>query len=216
MSKPLRLFVEETPKKVFVSALDWPGLARGAKTEDLAVEALVAHLPRYAKVAHKAGERFDPHDFDIEVVSRTEGDYGSAYGIPSLVAPEDREPVDAREAKRIASLVEASWDAFHAIADKAPEGLRKGPRGGGRSRSKIVEHVTLSDGGYARSMGIKGDPETADGLAALRGAVLDLLRTTSDGSPIADRKWPPRYAARRVAWHALDHAWEIEDRTERD
>ena len=216
MSKPLRLFVEETPRKVFVSALDWPGLARGGKTEDLAVEALVAHLPRYAKVARKAGERFDPHDFDIQVVSRTEGDAGSAYGIPSLVAPEDREPVDRREAGRIASLVEASWDVFHAIASDAPESLRKGPRGGGRDRTKIIEHVTLADGGYARSMGIKGDPETADGLATLRAAVLDVLRTTSDGSPIADRKWPPRYAARRVAWHALDHAWEIEDRTERD
>ena len=216
MSKPLRLFVEETPKKVFVSALDWPGLARGAKTEDLAVESLLAHLPRYAKVAHKAGERFDPHDVDLEVVSRTEGDAGSGFGIPSLVAPEDREPVDAREARRIASLVQASWDVFDAVASKAPESLRKGPRGGGRDRSKIVEHVTLSDGGYARSLGIKGDPETADGLAAIREAVLEVLRSTSDGSPIADRKWPPRYAARRVAWHALDHAWEIEDRTERD
>ena len=216
MSKPLRLFVEETPTKVFVSALDWPGLARGGKTEDLAVESLLAHLPRYAKVARKAGERFDPHDLDIEVVSRTEGDAASAYGIPSRVAREDREPVDAREAKRLASIVEASWDVFDAVAAKAPESLRKGPRGGGRDRSRIVEHVTGADGGYARSMGIKGDPETADGLAAIREAVLEVLRSTSDGSPIADKKWPPRYAARRVAWHALDHAWEIEDRTERD
>jgi hypothetical protein len=24
--------------------------------------------------------------------------------------------------------------------------------------------------------------------------------------------WPPRYFVRRVAWHVLDHAWEIEDR----
>jgi hypothetical protein len=24
--------------------------------------------------------------------------------------------------------------------------------------------------------------------------------------------WVPRYAVRRSAWHALDHAWEIEDR----
>jgi hypothetical protein len=216
MSKPLRLFVEETPKKVFVSALDWPGLARAGKTEDLAVESLVAHLPRYAKVAHKAGERFDPHDLDIAVVSRTAGDSGSAYGIPSLVAAEDREPVEAREAQRLASIVAASWDMFDEVAAKAPESLRKGPRGGGRDRSKIVEHVTLSDGGYARSMGIRGDPETADGLAAIRAAILGVLRSTSDGSAIAGRKWPPRYAARRVAWHALDHAWEIEDRTDRD
>ena len=48
----------------------------------------------------------------------------------------------------------------------------------------------------------------------MRAAVLDVLRQPSDGSPIAGRRWTPRYAARRIAWHALDHAWEIEDRTE--
>jgi len=214
MSKLLRLFVEETPRKVFVSALDWPGLARGGKTEDAAVELLLAALPRYAKVAHKAGERFDPHDLDLDVVRRVEGDAGSAYGIPSLVAPEDREAVDAREAKRLAAIVDGSWAVFDSTAAKAPESLRKGPRGGGRDRSRIVEHVTGADGGYARSMGIKGDPATAEGLANIRHAVLDVLGRRSDGSPIAGRKWPARYAARRIAWHALDHAWEIEDRTE--
>jgi hypothetical protein len=25
--------------------------------------------------------------------------------------------------------------------------------------------------------------------------------------------WPVRYAVRRFAWHVLDHAWEIEDRS---
>ena len=27
------------------------------------------------------------------------------------------------------------------------------------------------------------------------------------------RPWSPCYAVRRSAWHALDHAWEIEDRS---
>ncbi len=48
----------------------------------------------------------------------------------------------------------------------------------------------------------------------MRRAMLDAIGVPSDGSPIAGRKWPPRYAARRIAWHALDHAWEVEDRTE--
>jgi len=26
--------------------------------------------------------------------------------------------------------------------------------------------------------------------------------------------WPARYAARRIVWHVLDHAWEIEDKSE--
>jgi hypothetical protein len=44
--------------------------------------------------------------------------------------------------------------------------------------------------------------------------MLVVLRTPSDGSPLARRRWTTRYAAHRIAWHALDHAWEIEDRTD--
>jgi hypothetical protein len=44
--------------------------------------------------------------------------------------------------------------------------------------------------------------------------MLDVLRQPSDGSPLAGRTWTARYAAHRIAWHALDHAWEIEDRSE--
>jgi hypothetical protein len=44
--------------------------------------------------------------------------------------------------------------------------------------------------------------------------MLAVLRQPSDGSALADRKWTARYAAHRIAWHSLDHAWEIEDRTE--
>ena len=41
-----------------------------------------------------------------------------------------------------------------------------------------------------------------------------IMGTPSDGSPLADRRWTARYAAGRIAWHALDHAWEMEDRTD--
>ena len=74
-----------------------------------------------------------------------------------------------------------------------------------------------ADDAYAGVMGIKvraQDRAVAGAVEAMRAAMLDVLRQPSDGSPIAGRKWPPRYAARRIAWHALDHAWEIEDRTE--
>jgi hypothetical protein len=30
--------------------------------------------------------------------------------------------------------------------------------------------------------------------------------------PRSGKLWTPRYFVRRTAWHALDHAWEIEDR----
>ena len=63
-------------------------------------------------------------------------------------------------------------------------------------------------------MGLRHDPKDRAAVEAMRAEMLDVLRKASDGSPLAGRRWTARYAARRVAWHALDHAWEIEDRTE--
>ncbi len=57
-------------------------------------------------------------------------------------------------------------------------------------------------------------PEDRPAVEALRAAILDLLGRPSDGAPLGGRRWPARYAARRIAWHTLDHAWEIEDRTQ--
>lgn len=207
-------FVEATPKKVFVSALDWPGLSRGGKTEDAAVEALLASVPRYAKVAAEAGLSFSADDVAIEVVERAVGNASTEFGVPAIIAEADRAPVDAVGAVRLAALIAASWVEFDRIAAKAPVALRKGPRGGGRDRSKVVQHVIDADAAYAAVMGRKHRPVDPAAITGMREDILDVLRQPSDGSPIAGRKWPPRYAARRVAWHVLDHAWEIEDRSD--
>ena len=54
--RKLRLAVEQGPKakKVAVFALDWPGLERGAKTEEAAIEAVLDYVPRYAAIAAHA------------------------------------------------------------------------------------------------------------------------------------------------------------------
>ena len=150
----------------------------------------------------------------FETVTEVEGGSGTDFGVPSVIIDDDRRPVSSTQAARLAGLVTASWATFDAVAATAPEVLRKGPRGGGRDTSKIVAHVDEADGAYARELGIKQKPP-ADRAAveAMRAAVLDILSRPSDGSPLADRKWPQRYAARRIAWHALDHAWEIEDKS---
>jgi hypothetical protein len=210
--RTLRLLVETTPKKVFVSALDWPGLSRGGRDEAAAVENLLAHVERYAPVARAAGYPLPGVDLDLEVAERIDGDAGTAFGMPSVVGAADREPVEATEAARMAALVEAAFDAFDRIAATAPAELRKGPRGGGRDTAKIVEHAWGANDAYASVLGIAKErrrpPET------LRAALLQVIGRPSDGSPVAGKKWPPRYAARRIAWHLLDHAWEIQDRTE--
>jgi hypothetical protein len=219
MTTSIRVTVEHTPKRTFASAADWPGWSRGGKTEELALEALAAYAIRYAPVAEAAGASVAEtiKADDLEVVGRYEGSSGTEFGVPSRPSELDRRPLAAIEADRLARIVEAAWTAFDRIAADAPDELRKGPRGGGRSTSKIVGHVMDSDRAYANEMGIKIRelaPNDRGAIAAMRAEMLGLLRSARDGEPLAGRRWPARYAAHRIAWHALDHAWEIEDRTE--
>ena len=212
------VLIETTPAKSFASAADWPGLSRSGKTPELALEALVAAALRYATVAGEAGLDFGPvTPADFAVIETAPGDTSTAFGVPHVIFERDHRPVTTAESVRLASLVAASWHVFDRIVAGAPAELRKGPRGGGRDRDKIVAHVVEADGGYQRQIGLKlpvPAPDDGPAIAAFRDAMLEVLRQPSDGSPIADRKWTTRYAARRIAWHALDHAWEIEDRTD--
>jgi hypothetical protein len=219
VSTPIAVTVEETPKKTFVSAADWPGWSRGAKTEELALEALAAYAARYAPVVAAAGVDF-PKTIDIrslDIVERQAGSSGTEFGVPSQPSDHDRRALTAADAERLAGLVKAAWSAFDRIAAAAPEELRKGPRGGGRNTAKIVAHVMDSDRAYANEIGIKirqFAPGDRAPVGAMRAAMLDVLRAARDGGPLGGRHWPARYAAHRIAWHALDHAWELEDRTE--
>ena len=215
MTDPIAVLVETTTKRAFARAADWPGWARGGKTEELALAALEATAPRYAAVAMQAGESFAAGVYDI--VERSAGGASTDFGVPSIITELDRRPVGAAEAARLARYVEAAWSVFERVAAAAPDELLKGPRGGGRDRDAIVRHVDGADHAYAQVLGIRvpapdrAEPPT---ILAMRTSVLAALAQPSDGSPIAGRKWPPRYAASRIAWHALDHAWEIEDRAE--
>ncbi len=211
----MRVSLETSPTKVFATAIDWPGWSRSGKTEELALAALAACAPRYAVVASEATEAFDPVAYDV--VERADGAGGTAFGVPSAITALDRRPVSADEGERLARIVEAAFTVFDGVAAAAPAELRKGPRGGGRDRDKMIAHVLESEWSYAREMGLRGPqpgPDDRPGIEALRASMLEILGRPSDGSPLADRKWPPRYAARRIAWHALDHAWEMEDRTD--
>jgi hypothetical protein len=116
--------------------------------------------------------------------------------------------------RRYAALLVAAWDYFDQVVAGAPAELRKGPRGGGRDRDRIAEHVIEADVIYARKLGIKGSDSTSErgAVASLRAAVCRTLGQPDSSQP-GDKGWPPRYYVRRAAWHLLDHAWEIQDRS---
>jgi hypothetical protein len=214
----IRIAEEAGAKRSFAWAVDWPGWARSGKSPGLARAALIGYGPRYALAVEAADlEMPDVDEPVLYVVDSVAGGSGTDFGVPSAITDADRRPVMAAEAERLAALVEAAWTIFERVATGAPATLRKGPRGGGRDRDKMVGHVIEADHAYAREIGIRlpepnvGEREAID---AERAAMLEVLRRPSDGGPLAERKWTQRYAARRIAWHALDHAWEMEDRSE--
>jgi hypothetical protein len=215
--KRLEIAEEVAAKKAFAWAIDWPGWCRSGKDATLAREALIAYAPRYAMVAKAAKlEIPDVDGAEFDIVDSVGGGSGTEFGVPSAITDPDRRRVTAKEAERLATIVEASWTVFDKVSAKSPAELRKGPRGGGRDRDKMIRHVIESDHYYAREIGLRlPEPDATDRKAvkAERRAVLDVLGQASDGAPLADRRWTLRYAARRIAWHALDHAWEMEDRS---
>ena len=214
MTERLTVAIEGTKKKAFASATEWPGWARAGRTPEAAIESLLAYAARYQPVALAAGLMLGSA-FEVDVVEQLEGGSGTEFGVPSLPTAADARPTEAAEAAMLATIVEASWAEFDRIAAGANGPLRKGPRGGGRDRDKMVAHVNESDWFYAREIGLsERKPASGDRTAVevLRASMLAILRQPSDGRSLGDRKWPARYAARRIAWHALDHAWEIEDR----
>ena len=212
------VYLEIGKQRVFAAALDWPGWCRSAKDEAGALEALAAYGPRYAAVAKEAAIPFASQSVeDFEIVERVRGSATTDFGAPGEPATKDRQPMTGKEAARQAALVAAAWKVFDRVVSKTPPSLRKGPRGGGRDRDLMVEHVLSAEVAYARKLGVRLDqPARGDtrAVSAERRAIVDALQAAAGKKAPTEKGWPAPYAARRIAWHALDHAWEMEDRSQ--
>jgi hypothetical protein len=213
------VYFEAGKTRVFACSLAWPGWCRRAKTEELALEALVEYAPRYAPVAKRAGVRFPAAVPTFEVVERipwhgTKAFSPADFGTLGSAAARDSDPLTAAQAKRLAALVEAAWGVLDDVVARAPAELSKGPRGGGRERDGVFDHVLGAEASYARKLGVRHkQPHDREEIAAMRADILAALVAARSGEPEVESGWLPRYAARRIAWHVLDHAWEIEDRS---
>ena len=217
------IYLEVGAKRTFASAVDWPGWSRGGRNEQEAAAALATYGDRYSAVIRAAVSKFNaPSDASaFSVVKRLKGGTGTDFGVPSLGPPSDEDPISAAELERLTGILDACWSAFdRAVKSATGLELRKGPRGGGRDLDKIAGHVVEADQAYMAQLGAQ-PPKAAAGRpirpSDLHDAMLEALRACARGLPVAEPRrtknpWTPRYFARRVAWHVLDHAWEIEDR----
>jgi hypothetical protein len=219
------VYVEAGRRKAFACAIDWPGWCRAARTEEAALSALAAAALRYAPVCALAGITFDPSSAAaaLQVVECVAGSATTDFGALDVPPDIDSKPLTEEDAGRLAALVEAAWQTFSRVAAGAPAELRKGPRGGGRDKAAIVDHVLETEVLHARMLGLRHRPFTPGDQAAADLVRADILAAISSAVPASQspaagtagavrRRRPARFVARRTAWHALDHAWEIQDR----
>ncbi len=221
MAHELRVTLEIGPKgkKVAAVAADWPGLERGAKTGDAAIERLQSYIPRYAPVAKLAGMEAEFAVITtvgmVDVVERYPGTGSTDFwGISFAFSDIDRQDLSREELERELTLMQACWAFFDDVRARVSAEMRKGPRGGGRDRDRIVRHTLGAEQDFAAKLGLRapeGTPLTDEGLRTYRAAYCTAIREFHAEGKMA-RTWPLRYLIRHTAYHTLDHTWEMEDK----
>ena len=197
-------------------APDWPGLERGAKTGEDAIEKLRTYIPRYSRVAKLAGmdAEFDAIT-NVDVVEHYSGTGSTDFwGISFAFSSIDKQGMSGDELERELMLMQACWAFFDDVRSRVSPEMRKGPRGGGRDRDRIVLHIFANEQDWAKGLGVltpDGAMKTDKGMKTHRDAYCHALRDYHSQGKLAG-KWPLRYLIRHTAFHTLDHAWEMEDK----
>lgn len=219
----MRIVIEAGPKgKKFVAfAVDWPGLERNGKTPEAAAQQIDSYRSRYQRVADRAelGDEYSAEPAS-SVCLEYEG-VGSTdfWGVSFAHSEFDHEPLSSEELERQLTLLQACWAEFDDIALRVSENLRKGPRGGGRDRDHIVRHVLAAELDWVRKLGIRlplEDVVESVNRRAFHGSILDAVRDHHADDRIPKVKggtpWTIRFMIRHLAYHVMDHAWEMEDK----
>jgi hypothetical protein len=228
----MRVMLEIGPKgkKVVAVAPDWPGLERGAKTGDAAIDLLRSYAQRYAPVAELAGmaDEFADDAGGVDSVDGAHGvdvveQYGGTgstdfWGISFAHSSIDKEAMSDEALERELALMRAGWALFDEVRSRVSAELRRGPRGGGRDRDQIVRHVVANELDWAKGLGVQAPfdaqltgEELSLQLRPFRDAYCNAIRAFHSEGKMA-RNWPLRYLIRHTAYHALNHAWEMEDK----
>src|SRR5690348_8176581 len=130
MAHQLRVTLELGPKGKRVAAVapDWPGLERGAKTGEAAIELLHSYLPRYAPVAKLAGMEAEFADITtLDVVEQYPGTGSTDFwGISFAFSSIDRQELSRDELERELTLMQACWAYFDDVRGRVSAEMRKG------------------------------------------------------------------------------------------
>jgi len=217
----VRTVIQRGPKekRSVAFSLDWPGWSRGAKSADLALETLESYRERYRPITALAGmaREFDdagPLEIVEDMVGTGSTDF---WGISFAPSSTEHGPMGAAELERGITLLRACWAFFDDVAARVSPQMRKGPRGGGRDRDRIIRHTIRNESEeFAKKVGLRIPEEAAltpEGLRQHRESYVVAMRAYNAGEVTRRmRSWTLPFLIRHSAYHTLDHAWEMEDK----
>jgi len=221
VAESIRVSLEVGPKgkKVVAVAPDWPGLERGAKTNEEAIERLRSYISRYSQVAKLAGmaAQFEPIK-NLKVIEEYPGTGSTDFwGISFAFSSVDKQRMSTEELERELTLMQACWALFDTVRGQVSAEMQKGPRGGGRDRDHIVRHTLYAERDWAKMVEVltpDGAMLTGKGLKAHRTAYCHAIRDYHSKGKLAGKiaKWPLRFLIRHTAFHTMDHTWEMQDK----
>jgi hypothetical protein len=203
-------------RKVFAQVIDWPGWCRAGRNEAAAISAVESTLGRYRSAVGPLAAPLGSGAPSFTVMERVEGSATTDFGAPDRALASDRRPLEQGEPERLAAFLDACWAAFDAAVGAVPEAARETRPPVGRSPLAIRDHVAETRRLHLSWL-LRPIPRPESTGAAetdvqrrrlLRNAVLSL----AIGVPFESDRYPGPYVVRRECWHALDHAWELEDR----
>jgi hypothetical protein len=218
---PIRTVIERGPKgkRSVAFSLDWQGWSRGAKSAELAVETLESYRERYRPVAGLAGMA---GEFDaagpLEIVEDKVGTGSTDFwGISFSPSATEQGPMGEAQFERGITILRACWEFFDGVAARVSAEMRKGPRGGGRDRDRIIRHTIRTESeDFAKQVGLRrleGAALPPDGLRRHREEYVAAMRAYNAGEVERRmRSWTLPFLIRHSAYHTLDHAWEMEDK----
>jgi hypothetical protein len=218
---PVRTVIERGPKdkRSVAFSLDWPGWSRGAKSAELALDTLESYRERYRQVADLAGmaREFDAAGPIQVVEDRVVTGSVDFWGISFAPSSTEHGPMSEAQLERGITILQACWSFFDGVAARVSPEMRKGPRGGGRDRNRIIRHTIRTESeDFAKQIGLRIPEEAAltpDGLRQHRETYVAAMRAYNAGEVERRmRSWTLPFLIRHSAFHTLDHAWEMEDK----
>jgi hypothetical protein len=157
-------------------------------------------------------------DGPLEIVEDKVGTGSTDFwGISFSPSSSEQDPMGEAQLDRALALLEACWAFFDGVAARVSPEMRKGPRGGGRDRDRIISHtIRVESQDFAKQVGLL-IPESGalepGALAPYRVAYVEAMRAYNDGQVEPRmRSWTLSFLIRHSAFHTLDHAWEMADK----